>query len=375
MMARARRAHLSQLDIRCRLFDVLVEPVLSYASHVWGPNEFCKPLAAGGQRRPLVATAADKVHMYFLRMLTGVGAKACADVLLRDMHRAPVMHHWVVLAARWWSKLAQMDPEVSRVARAAWLSDIDLMRTRGRNGRPHTRCWTYKLLHTLQALGVITPAQWGPSADLTALVFDESAVKQRLAAWLCARWAGVPQGDPRVAADGYAMAVHANWVYRVPPGTDCTDRRQAPPHMLLCLPARFLRVLVQLRCGWARLAVQTGAWQRPRLPREERVCQVCCGPDSTAAQRQAALARCRHEQGLPPAQHTVVEDLRHVILECPAYDDIRSRYTLLPASPWMTPDPCAALRALFEHDNQAALARMLHAILAHRADRLGITWW
>jgi hypothetical protein len=31
---------LHQFDTKCRLLDALVEPVLSYASHVWGPELF-----------------------------------------------------------------------------------------------------------------------------------------------------------------------------------------------------------------------------------------------------------------------------------------------------------------------------------------------
>jgi hypothetical protein len=58
----------------------------------------------------------------------------CFDALLRDFCRSPVMHHWVILAARWFSKLAEMDAD--RLAHQAWLADIDLL-LQGCDG-----CWS-----------------------------------------------------------------------------------------------------------------------------------------------------------------------------------------------------------------------------------------
>jgi hypothetical protein len=157
---------------------------------------------------------------------------------------------------------------------------------------------------------------------------------------------------------------------------NCTDRRSAPPHMRLCMTPRYLRVLSQLRVGWARLEVVTGRWHKPPVPRAQRVCRVCMGEDSRLAWRREALTRCCpgwHADGsaTPP-----VVDLRHFVLECPAYDDIRSNYGVLPARPWQSSDPDAVLRAVFAHEDQMALARMLHAMMECRAQVLGlVAWW
>jgi hypothetical protein len=49
------------------MFDVLVlEPVLSYASHIWGPMMFAQRL-----HNTPYNTRAEKVHTSFLRMTTG----------------------------------------------------------------------------------------------------------------------------------------------------------------------------------------------------------------------------------------------------------------------------------------------------------------
>jgi hypothetical protein len=59
----------------------------------------------------------------------------------------------------------------------------------------------------------------------------------------------------------------------------------------LCLPFGVLRVLAQLRIGWAHLEVEQGRKCRPKVPREARLCRLCSGDDATLAMRQAVLAR------------------------------------------------------------------------------------
>ena len=79
----------------------------------------------------------------------------------------------------------------------------------------------------------------------------------------------------------------------------------------------------------------------------------------------------------------MVEDLRHCVLECPAYDatsydatSIRSNYAVLPAQPWQSSDPAVVLRTMFARDDQMALARMLHDMMECRAQVLGlVAWW
>lgn len=367
MLGQLRRARLSQFDIRCRMFDILVEPVMSYGCHVWGPTVCHNRMVSAD--RPVFMSDAEKVHVYFLRMMTGTG-KGCIDVLLRDMHRAPIMHHWLVLAARWWTRLAAMPPDQVCMARDAWLSDIALMRGSETAGRVYRKCWSYRLLHCLEQIGAISAADWGPTVDLTTLRFDEAHIKQRLAQCLHARWAAVAQEDPRVAPTvGVEKCAHANWVYAVDNTVDCTDRRTAPLHMVLCAPTVHLRTLAQLRLGWAHLQVELGRRQRPSVPREQRVCRVCCGASSPAAWRQLSFSRCNLMQGTALGP---VEDLRHFVLECPAYDEIRQSFALLPSQPWATSDPCACMRGLFACDNQSALASMLFGMKQRRAHLLGI---
>jgi hypothetical protein len=102
LKGRFRKGRITQYDMKCRMFDIMVEPVMSYASHVWGPELCHKKLRMSSYEQPC---AAEKVHLAFLRYMTGTSKGTSIHVLMRDMHRSPVLHHWVVLAARWWERL------------------------------------------------------------------------------------------------------------------------------------------------------------------------------------------------------------------------------------------------------------------------------
>ena len=66
------------------------------------------------------------------------------------------------------------------------------------------------------------------------------------------------------------------------------------------IPFTYVKQLMRFRTGAHHLAIETGRWARPKLPRQLRVCSKCS---------------C-----------TVVEDEVHFLFECPAYDRIREKY-------------------------------------------------
>lgn len=357
LLARCRRSHLTQFDIKCRMFDVLVEPVLSYASHIWGPQVFVTHL----RDRPF-STQADKVHTSFLRIMTGAGKGVATDVLYRDMHRLPVMFHWVVLAVRWWTKLSDGREEVPRsLAGCVWREDVQLALSGCK------RCWSYGVLHTLCTLGMLAsdwrrqPLEW-----VLQQRWDESVVQGALAASLRARWEGLTTGDPRSAPPkGICMRTHHVWVYPLTPSCDPFSRDQAPPHTLLCLPFLVLRNLAQLRIGWAHLEVEQGRKCRVSIPRQERLCRLCSGEDAVMAHRLAVVARTGTSSN--------VEDLRHFVLECPVYDDLRAACPAFPPpSSAVFSDP-AAMASVFQHAAQSALATTLYNMKVRRAELLGLT--
>jgi hypothetical protein len=62
LLTRCRRVNLTQFNIKGRMFDVLVEPVLSYASHIWGPMAFKKHLSRKPYMAPRVRRYTPRIY-------------------------------------------------------------------------------------------------------------------------------------------------------------------------------------------------------------------------------------------------------------------------------------------------------------------------
>src|SRR5262249_10634457 len=67
------------------------------------------------------------------------------------------------------------------------------------------------------------------------------------------------------------------------------------------LPFFDRRLVAQLRCGVAPLAIETGRWQRPYVPKSERFCLLCRSQ----------------------LDNNVVEDEAHFLIDCQSYQDAR----------------------------------------------------
>lgn len=357
MLSRCRRACLTQFDIKCRMFDILVEPVLSYASHIWGPAMFAKRL----QSTPY-NTQAEKVHTSFLRIMAGSIKGVSTDVLYRDMHRLPIMYHWVVLAVRWWTKLSDSrDDEPRSLAGCVWREDVSLALEGCKD------CWSYHVLRTLCSLQLLDSNwQQQPLEWVLEQRWEESAVQAALAGLFCSRWQDLLAGDPRTAPSrGVHQLTHHAWVYPLAPDFDPFSRDHAAPHMKLCLSFVVARNLAQLRIGSAHLEVEQGRKRREPVPRADRLCRLCSGQDATLSNRAAVLARTGTSNN--------VEDLKHFVLECPVYDDLRAACPAFaePASVDLADPECVA--SVFEHAEQSALAHTLYKMKVRRARLLGLT--
>jgi sorting nexin-29 len=357
LLTRCRRSNLTQFDIKGRMFDVLVEPVLSYASHIWGPMAFKKHLL----RNPY-GTKAEKVHTSYLRIMTGVGKGAALDVVYRDLHRLPVVYHWVALAVRWWNRMQLSHGRESQcMASYAWVEDVKLALAGSKS------CWSFHVLSAMADLRLLQP-DWRrqPLDWVLGRRWEEPAVKLAVAGVFKARWQVDGMVDPRQAPSrGVSMCTHHKWVYPLDPGIQDFSRGNAPAYTKLCLPFSVLRVLAQLRIGWAHLEVEQGRKRRPKVPREARLCRLCSGDDSTLARRQAVLARTGTSAN--------VEDLKHFVLECPVYDEIRAACAAFPVPVPASLDDPDCLVDIFSHEAQSSLAHTLYKMKVHRAHLLGLS--
>jgi hypothetical protein len=341
LLGKCRSAGIQQTAFKCRLFDVLVEPVLSYGCHVWGPDLCLQHI---GDPRSTRNNALEAAHVFFLRHMAGVGNRVHRASLLREFARHPTWLHWVTLAARFWERMAGKE---DGMLHCALQGDISLMLQGCKS------CWCFQFLQLMTKLGLVERAVWRPGRgaarptidSVLALRFPEAAVKAAAVSLLDSAWHGLP-ADPRTATSQHVFACtyHA-WV-ATPQG--------GAPHLTQRIPFPLKQTLMRLRLGWHNLAVQSGRMYGQT--RSHRHCPLC---------RRSGLHR--------------VEDIMHFLAECPAYAAIRCRYPNIFGGPSGVPvvdlshlsaaDICAHL---FNRPDQLALARALSEMYDHRKHLLSV---
>jgi hypothetical protein len=84
--------------------------------------------------------------------MVGVSKSTCVDVMYKDLHRVPVMYHWVTLAVRWWNKMSAARQGVQPMACCAWVEDVKLA------------------IHSFMGMGI--GYDWFPRLITTALLLD-----------------------------------------------------------------------------------------------------------------------------------------------------------------------------------------------------------
>jgi hypothetical protein len=134
----------------------------------------------------------------------------------------------------------------------------------------------------------------------------------------------------------------------------------------LCLPFACLRNLAQLRIGCAHLEVEQGRKCRPTVPRQDRVCRLCSVDGAPQERKVAVLTRT----GITGN----VEDLKHFLLECPVYDDLRAVCPAFPADVYTTLSSPGCVAAVMGHPDQAALANTLFHMKVRRSELLELPW-
>jgi hypothetical protein len=202
-----------------------------------------------------------------------------------------------------------------------------------------------------------------------ALELNAAEVSAALARLVKDRWVdvGADVADPRTATSALVtMSTHAAWVHPMGPG-DVFDRSTHPAYMKLCLPFRVLQYLARLRTGAALLEVQTG--RHSRVPRHWRVCRLCSCNDPAVASRIVWRTRVHARTGT----YDNVEDLRHFLLECSAYDHLRSAWTTV-FYPDGTVDRYAPelVSKIVSCDDQERLAVVVYQMWLYRSVLLGL---
>ena len=186
---------------------------------------------------------------------------------------------------------------------------------------------------------------------------SEPAITEALSQQLSARWQGL-HDDPRNApSSAHERCIHAAWILPL------AHVPRTSAHLKLCMSFKMLQCLARYRLGWHYLETHSARLKRrPVVPWSERWCRLCSVPHAVY---------CSDNSSQQGGQRRYVEDLKHFLLECPAYTHIRTQYPTIFPVPADTVaanvDTNGIITSMFADSDQANLATTcLFTMTRHR---------
>jgi hypothetical protein len=309
MMSRFRVVRMTDISMKLNMFSSLVLPIMEYCGEVWGPSL----LASSKELSHLWDNPLQGVQTLFLRQLGKLRKSVPTSILHRELCRDPVAKGWVRASLALWGRLraAPQDSLLGSAVRAS----ITLARS---SNQGQKRTWAGQFVAVMRNLfagrdpsGEVSRFvdSWGYNAPVEELLpMPCTAVWNAWDCLLQQKWEDLAGLDPRVAmSDQVKLATYGTWF--ATPLTEGEEQQekgypQGMPRYVRHtggLPFDSVKSLMRFRTGAHYLAIETGRWQHPRVPRDERLCTMC--------------------------PHSVVEDEFHMLFECDAYSQIRQKFS------------------------------------------------
>ncbi|MFY7872612.1 MAG: RNA-directed DNA polymerase [Limnohabitans sp.] len=330
-------------SIALETWNVQVRSVLSYGAQVWATDEVLRTVGtSGGPEAGVFQRALThpmvKQQIEYLRWVAGV-CTAPHHVLFRELQQLPLQVHWAELIFRWWNTIVKQKGTPCHWAlRAELWAAMD----------SYAPSWATNVIGILNGLGYKFGDVLERVAEDTSAGMDgDDALANRLAEHtLDVEWLISTLRD----------SMHADWGstrLHVPPRDFAsTPGRAAPgPGVKMCRYAHWMGDPVHLPTYMShtlrkslmrfRMCVTALEVNRPQgRSRSERTCKVCNGGQ--------------------------VEDEQHVLLECTAYTNIRTRLHTLGFS------SASSMAEVMTYGDQRELASIVRDMYCERERRLSI---
>ena len=237
------RRRLTDLDLGCphvqfRLFDVMVDSVLSYGVEVWGPQLLC-------DADPCTSSP-EKLQLAFLRGVLGVRQGTASRVVLAECGRWPLALRWAKRLTKFYNGLVQA-PSGSLLARA--LAASSALAAAPSPGPLARQSWM---------------AQWVSALGLWGVQLEAAQPRGLDAGAVCRAWVQWYLHSTR-AQQGTKIRYYFHDVRGGLPDSEYV----APQYLSAAKRRAWRRALTQLRTGAHWLREETGRWER--LEREARV--------------------------------------------------------------------------------------------------------
>jgi hypothetical protein len=311
MISRFRVCKVRDISLKLKMYKALVLPIMEYCGAIWGPDMLgsCKAY------HQLFDNPLQQVQTTFLRGLGQLRKSVSRTVLHKELCMDPVAKGWLRASLSLWDRLkaAPADSLLGAAVRAS------IARAQAAGAKRNVS-WAGRFMSMLQMISgqgardkedavqnFVASCGYDGAADHVLAVPSGVVVD----AWECMLqepWEGL-DANPRTAETSkIRLTTYHSW-FAVPQHEEGVQRQEQgypegmPGYIKHTggIPFAHVKQLMRLRTGAHHLRVETERWQKPRVPRAERVCEKC-------------------------TWGTTVEDEFHVLFECPRYHHIRLKY-------------------------------------------------
>ncbi len=317
VIKRAKQMRIENLLIMNRLYDSLVNSIALFGCQVWGVGY-------------LLCDSKDKVlnnppqilQLMFLRLLSGCHSKVCRMSLLKEFKIAPLQIRLAIACANFWNK-AWLHEGITKVS---LISDLSLF------CKGYNKCWSAMFLSSMYKLGIISPNDWAnirdrQPQDFCVFQFQEALIKEKYMSKYENLWPIASQDweDRMTDRSGASYVKYTAWFHL----EECDVHK----HFLANLSQCYMKTLIKFRLCTSPLAINDHS-----TPRDRRVCFHCS---------------------------TNLEDEKHFIFNCPAYNSVRECPTFAPL--WSNSQN---MKSFFSQDDQCNLGKALQSMFKIRSYRL-----
>lgn len=296
--------------LKCKLFDTLVRPILSYCCEVWSVLGCNTALAE-----------LERVQVGFLKVLLGVQVQTKTLHVMAEFGRYPLKLAWQSQATRYLERLEAMPTD--RVLKHAFIADCRL---------PASVSWHAKLTTQLHDFLVPAPSQDNPEHRTFSLTAAQAAYTQQL------------HDDPS----------SKTLVYK-----DLKVGYSCEPYIQHSSNRHLRRILAQFRTGSHWLKIETG--RHSQLRQEDRTCPVC--PFHVEKPEGVPDSHFDSYDSDPEASDPI-EDEHHAIFECSSYNYVRGLF------PDLFPENVLSVGQFLNQPNCNRVAKFLTLIRYIRANLL-----
>ena len=115
---RCHELHIQDPRLKCKLFDALVQPILTYACEIW---------SVVGNLSALQKL--ERIHVGFLKKLLGVHSNASSKLTYAEFGRLPLSHQWLQQSLKYMHRMFELeDQRLCKIAfQADWLKGLGWM--------------------------------------------------------------------------------------------------------------------------------------------------------------------------------------------------------------------------------------------------------